>query len=84
MHRIEIARYLASKIDDSKGSNAQNIADTLRALADKVDSLERSLVLINADCMRLAMERDEVRLKLEQAEESCNGRRETVRSLKPH
>ena len=84
MHRIEIARYLARKIDGSRSSTAQNIADTLRALAEQVESLERSLLLVNADCMRLASERDRLRQQVADLEEGSNDRRETPRALKPH
>jgi archaellum component FlaC len=84
MHRVEIARYLARKIDGSQSGTAQNIADTLRALAEQVESLERTLAMVNADCMRLANERDQLRQQLIESEESRNDRRESPRSLKTH
>ncbi len=84
MHRIEIARYLARKIDGSKNGTAQNIADTLRALAEQVESLERSLNLVNADCMRLANERDQLQQQLADLEGGCNDRRETPRLHRKH
>jgi archaellum component FlaC len=84
MHRVEIARYLARKIEGNQSGTAQNIADTLRALAEQVESLERTLAMVNADCMRLAGERDQLRQQLTESEESRNDRRESPRSLKTH
>ena len=84
MHRVDIARYLARKIDGSDNATAQNIVDTLRALAEQVESLERSLALVNADCMRLANERDAARQELLDAEERRNDRREVPRSVRNH
>ena len=84
MHRVEIARYLARKIDGSDNATAQNIVDTLRALAEQVESLERSLQLVNADCMRLAKERDEARQELCDSEARRNDRCEVPRSTMNH
>lgn len=84
MHRVEIARYLAKRIDGSKSGMAQNIVDTLRALADQVESLEHSLLVANADCMRMAQERDEARQEIAEIEEKRNDRRETPRLQKTH
>jgi septal ring factor EnvC (AmiA/AmiB activator) len=84
MHRVEIARYLAKRIDGIDSGMAQNIADTLRALAEQVESLERTVGLVNADCIRLANERDEARQELAELEEKRNDRRETPRLQKTH
>jgi hypothetical protein len=84
MHRIEIARYLATRINGSASGMAQNTIDTLCALADKVESLEHSMHLMNEDCMRLAQERDEARQALLECQERWNDRRETPRLKKTH
>lgn len=84
MHRVDIARYLAARIDGSSNGMAQNIVDTLRGLAEQVESLERSLTLMNADCMRLANERDEARQELADYDEKRNDRRENARPHKTH
>jgi branched-subunit amino acid aminotransferase/4-amino-4-deoxychorismate lyase len=84
MHRIEIARYLATRINGSASGMAQNTIDTLRALADKVEALEHSMQRINEDCMRLALERDEARQALLECQEKWNDRRVTPRPKKTH
>lgn len=84
MHRVEIARYLAKRIDGSKSGTAQNIVDTLCALADQVELLEHSLSVANSDCIRLAQERDEARREIAAIEDNRNDRRESPRPQKTH
>ncbi len=45
-------------------ATAQNAAGTLRSLADQLESLTRASELMNAECIRLAKDRDELRLEL--------------------
>ena len=61
MQLTDFAKHLARKIDGSGNDMAQNIADTLDALAEHVETVERVLASANADCVRLANERDELR-----------------------
>lgn len=60
----QLARHIAKRLDSTSDAVSQNTADTLRSLADQVDSLSRTVDLINAECIRLARERDEVKLEL--------------------
>jgi regulator of replication initiation timing len=60
----KLARHIAKRLDSTSDAASQNAADTLRSLADQVDALNRGMELINSECIRLAKERDELRLEL--------------------
>ena len=60
----DFAILLARRIDGTGNDTAQNLSDTLLALTEHVETVERALASANADCVRLANERDEMRRML--------------------
>ncbi len=60
----KLARHIAKRLESTPNATSQNAAETLRSLADQVDALTRGVELMNAECMRLVKERDELRLEI--------------------
>ena len=59
-----LARHIAARLEGMSNATARNGAEVLRYLADQVDSLNRAVELISADCARLVKERDQLRLEI--------------------
>ena len=59
-----LARHIAARLDGMANATARNAAEVLRYLADQVDSLNRAVELISADCARLVKERDQLRAEI--------------------
>ena len=76
----KLARHIAKRFDGTSDAASKNTAATLRALADQVDSLTHAFELMNAECMRLAKERDEMREELTELKSSQVDRRTERRS----
>jgi chorismate mutase len=60
----ELARQIAKQLDSVSDLTPQRVSDSLRSMADQLDSLQRAVELINEDCLRLVKERDELRLQI--------------------
>lgn len=75
----QLARHIAKRLDSTSDASSQNTADTLRSLADQVDALSRTVDLINAECIRLARERDEIKLELTELQAAQFDRRSQTR-----
>ncbi len=63
MTTATLARHIAMRLERMSDANSLNAADTLRALADQLDSLTHTVELMNAECIRLAKDRDALRLE---------------------
>ena len=59
-----LARHIATRLDLMPNATTRNAAELLRYLADQVDSLNRAVELISADCARLVKERDQLRQEI--------------------
>ena len=76
----KLARHIAKRLEVTSNATSQNAADTLRSLADQVDALSRGVELMNAECIRLAKERDELRLEIAELKTTQLDRRTKRRS----
>ncbi len=76
----KLARHIAKRFDRIADASSLNAADTLRALADQVDSLTHTVELMNAECIRLAKERDALRVENTELKAKQADRRVTRRS----
>jgi uncharacterized coiled-coil DUF342 family protein len=71
----ELAKQIAKRLDSVSDLTPQRVSDSLRSMADQVDSLQRAVELINEDCMRLVKERDQLRQQISELKAKQNERR---------
>jgi chorismate mutase len=71
----ELARQIAKQLDSVSDLTPQRVSDSLRSMADQLDSLQRAVELINEDCMRLVKERDKLRQQISELKAKQNERR---------
>jgi chorismate mutase len=71
----ELARQIAKQLDSVSDLTPQRVSDSLRSMADQLDSLQRAVELINEDCMRLVKERDQLRQQISELKAKQNERR---------
>jgi septal ring factor EnvC (AmiA/AmiB activator) len=79
MSQFGLAKHIANRLALAPSAEQQYLAAALRELTVQVESLERSLGQVNAECIRLANARDELQQKLAESEAMRHNRRTATR-----